>query len=79
MIDVEIVNRSGKTVDEAAAVELARSVLAGEGVAAGELGQHRVVRREVCIVVAVGGAIQSRGNAPVTARPLHQQGNQHQD
>ena len=38
MIEVEVVNRSGKTVDEAAAVELARAVLAGEGVGAGELG-----------------------------------------
>jgi probable rRNA maturation factor len=38
VIEVELVNRSGRTVDEAAAVELAQSVLAGEGVAAGELG-----------------------------------------
>ena len=38
MIDVDVVNRSGREVDEAAAVELARSVLAGEGVDAGELG-----------------------------------------
>ena len=38
MIEVEIANRSGREVDEAAAVELARSVLAGEGVGSGELG-----------------------------------------
>ncbi len=38
MIEVEIVNRSGRDVDETAAVELAQSVLAGEGVGAGELG-----------------------------------------
>jgi probable rRNA maturation factor len=38
VIDVEVENRSGREVDEAAAVELARSVLAGEGVGAGELG-----------------------------------------
>jgi rRNA maturation RNase YbeY len=38
VIDVEVVNRSGREVDEAAAVELARSVLAGEGVGTGELG-----------------------------------------
>ena len=38
MIWVEVVNRSGSEVDAAAAVELARSVLAGEGVRAGELG-----------------------------------------
>ena len=38
MIEIEVVNRSGKQVDEAAAIELARYVLAGEGVDAGELG-----------------------------------------
>jgi probable rRNA maturation factor len=38
MIQVEVDNRSGVEVDEAAAVELARRVLAGEGVEAGELG-----------------------------------------
>src|SRR5437899_8079945 len=38
MILVDVVNRSGREVDESAAVELARTVLAGEGVGAGELG-----------------------------------------
>jgi len=38
VIEVEVENRSGVAVDEAGAVELARSVLAGEGVEAGELG-----------------------------------------
>jgi len=38
MISIEVVNRSGREVDEAAAVELAQSVLEGEGVGAGELG-----------------------------------------
>jgi len=38
VIEIEVVNRSGKDVDQAAAIELARSVLAGEGVDAGELG-----------------------------------------
>ncbi|HZT83982.1 MAG TPA: rRNA maturation RNase YbeY [Gaiellaceae bacterium] len=38
MIEVEVVNRSGREVDEASAVELARCVLAGEGIDAGELG-----------------------------------------
>ncbi|HEY3551440.1 MAG TPA: rRNA maturation RNase YbeY [Gaiellaceae bacterium] len=38
MIRVDVVNRSGAEVEESAAVELARSVLAGEGVGAGELG-----------------------------------------
>jgi probable rRNA maturation factor len=37
-VSVEVENRSGAAVDEAAAVELARSVLAAEGVEAGELG-----------------------------------------
>jgi probable rRNA maturation factor len=38
MISVEVSNRSGVEVEEEAAVELARSVLAGEGVDDGELG-----------------------------------------
>ena len=38
MIWVEVDNRSGREVDEAAAVELARAVLVEEGVQAGELG-----------------------------------------
>ena len=38
MIEVEVANRSGREVDEAAAVELSRRVLAGEGVGVGELG-----------------------------------------
>jgi probable rRNA maturation factor len=38
VVSVEVVNRSGVAVDEAAAVELARAVLAGEGVEEGELG-----------------------------------------
>jgi rRNA maturation RNase YbeY len=53
VIEVEVVNRSGTEVDEAAAVELARSVLAGEGVGAGELGlafvgpdESRALKRE---------------------------------
>jgi probable rRNA maturation factor len=53
MIWVEVDNRSGKEVDEAAAVELAQSVLAGEGVAEGELGlafvepdESRALKRE---------------------------------
>jgi probable rRNA maturation factor len=38
MIGIEVDNRSGAEVDESAAVELARSVLGGEGVESGELG-----------------------------------------
>jgi len=38
VIEVEVANRSGREVDEAAAVELSRRVLAGEGVGVGELG-----------------------------------------
>ena len=38
MIEVEVVNRSGREVDAAAAVALARTVLVGEGVDSGELG-----------------------------------------
>jgi probable rRNA maturation factor len=53
VIEVEVVNRSGRDVDEAAAVDLARSVLAGEGVGDGELGlafvppdESRTLKRE---------------------------------
>ena len=42
MVAVEIDNRSGREVDEAGAVELARRVLEAEGVRDGELGIHFV-------------------------------------
>ena len=38
MIDIEVDNRSGVAVDEEGACELARCVLAAEGIDAGELG-----------------------------------------
>jgi probable rRNA maturation factor len=38
VVEIEVANRSGVDVDEPAAVELARHVLAGEGVEDGELG-----------------------------------------
>jgi probable rRNA maturation factor len=38
MLDVEVANRSGVAVDDAAAVALAREVLAAEGITDGELG-----------------------------------------
>jgi probable rRNA maturation factor len=38
MIAVEVSNRSGSAVEEAAAIEIAREVLAAEGVLDGELG-----------------------------------------
>ena len=50
---MEVDNRSGRDVDESTAVELVRSVLAGEGVGAGELGlafvgpdESRALKRE---------------------------------
>ena len=53
MIAVEVDNRSGSRVDEAGAVELARRVLAAEGVGEGELGlafvgpdEMRALKRE---------------------------------
>ena len=53
MTTVEVSNRSGVRVDEAAAVELARDVLAAEGIADGELGlafvapdEMRTLKRE---------------------------------
>ena len=47
MISVEVSNRSGAEVEEEAAAELARSVLAGEGVEDGELGLAFVGRDEM--------------------------------
>jgi probable rRNA maturation factor len=47
MVAVEVDNRSGRAVDEAAAVELARRVLAAEGVEDGELGIHFVPPDEI--------------------------------
>ena len=38
MVEVEVANRSGAAVDERAAVELVRDVLAAEGVDDGEVG-----------------------------------------
>jgi probable rRNA maturation factor len=42
MVAVEVANRSGLAVEEAAAVALARRVLADEGIDEGELGLHFV-------------------------------------
>ncbi|HVM16518.1 MAG TPA: rRNA maturation RNase YbeY [Gaiellaceae bacterium] len=47
MIAVEVDNRSGETVDEGGAVELAREVLAAEGVDEGELGIAFVAPEEM--------------------------------
>ena len=47
MIEVEVVNRSGREVDAAAAVALARTVLTGEGVDSGELGLSFVGPEEI--------------------------------
>ncbi|HSS81571.1 MAG TPA: rRNA maturation RNase YbeY [Gaiellaceae bacterium] len=47
MITVEVSNRSGVEVEEEAAADLARSVLAGEGVEDGELGLHFVGPEEM--------------------------------
>jgi probable rRNA maturation factor len=46
VIEIEVDNRSGVEVDEHAACELARRVLAGEGVDAGELGLAFVAPEE---------------------------------
>ncbi|MGH3130821.1 MAG: rRNA maturation RNase YbeY [Gaiellaceae bacterium] len=47
MVTVEVVNRSGAEVDERGAVELARAVLAAEGVHDGELGVAFVDQEEM--------------------------------
>jgi len=53
VIEVETANRSGVVVDERGAIELARAVLASEGIEAGELGiafvgpdEMRTLKRE---------------------------------
>ena len=46
VVAVEVDNRSGEDVDEASAVELARRVLAAEGIEEGELGLAFVGREE---------------------------------
>jgi probable rRNA maturation factor len=47
MVDVEVVNRSGAELDSEAAVALAREVLEGEGIRAGELGLTLVGPEEI--------------------------------
>jgi probable rRNA maturation factor len=47
MISVEVSNRSDVEVEEEAAAELARRVLAGEGIEQGELGLHFVGPEEM--------------------------------
>jgi probable rRNA maturation factor len=47
VLTVEIENRSGKQVDERAAAELARRVLASEGIADGDLGLVFVAPEEI--------------------------------
>ncbi len=47
MVEIEVANRSGVEVDEHAAVELARRVLAAEGVGEGELGIAFVPPEEI--------------------------------
>ncbi|HET8652441.1 MAG TPA: rRNA maturation RNase YbeY [Gaiellaceae bacterium] len=46
MVEVEVANRSGVAVDERGAVELARRVLAAEGIDDGELGVSFVAADE---------------------------------
>ena len=47
MVAVEVATRSGQEVDEQGALELARKVLAAEGVDDGELGIHFVEPDEI--------------------------------
>jgi probable rRNA maturation factor len=47
VLEIEVANRSGVEVDEGAAVEVARRVLEGEGVQAGELGIAFVAPGEI--------------------------------
>ena len=47
MVDIEVANRSGATLDLDAAVELIRAVLRDEGIEAGELGLQLVSADEI--------------------------------
>ena len=47
MVEIELVNRSGTDVDVGAAAEVARGVLAAEGIDDGELGLTLVGRDEI--------------------------------
>ncbi len=47
MLEIEVANRSGVAVDEAAAAAVARAVLHGEGVEAGEVGIAFVAPDEI--------------------------------
>jgi len=47
MVEIEVANRSGKELDIRAAADLIRSVLAAEGIAAGELGLSLVGPEEI--------------------------------
>jgi probable rRNA maturation factor len=49
-VSVEVENRSGAEVDEAAAVELAQRVLAAEGIEEGELGLAFVPPEEIRVL-----------------------------
>jgi probable rRNA maturation factor len=47
MVDIEVANRSGATLDLDAAVELIRAVLRDEGIEEGELGLQLVSAEEI--------------------------------
>ena len=47
MVEIEVANRSGAELDTAAAADLIRAVLHGEGVDAGELGLQLVGPDEI--------------------------------
>ena len=50
MVDIEVVNRSGATLELDAAVELIRTVLRDEGIEEGELGLQLVSADEISVL-----------------------------
>jgi probable rRNA maturation factor len=50
MVEIEVENRSGAQLDVAAAAELIRAVLDGEGIAEGELGLQLVAPEEIRVL-----------------------------
>ena len=75
MIEVEVANRSGVEVEEEAAAELARRVLAAEGIEDGELGiafvgpeESRALKREHSGSTRRPTCSRSRSTAATAAR-----------
>jgi len=92
MVEVEVANRSGAAVDEQAAVELVREVLAAEGIDEGEVGlvfvlpeEARELKREhlgvdeVPDLVVCPDVVRDHWREPLIHGTLHLVGYDHGD